>query len=72
MGVAPGVFVVLAFVVTALRTNVVVAFIGTLTCAAIAALLCLVNPPDPNEANLLGQNEQTPDEKARAYLFGRD
>jgi len=47
-GLAPGVFILLAFIVTAIRTNVLIACLGTLVCTAIAAVLCkiLVTPPD--------------------------
>lgn len=50
-GVAPGFFIVVAFLVTAIRTNVLVACLGTLVCTAIAAVLCkiLVTPPENAE-----------------------
>ena len=50
VGIAPGMFVVFAFVVVALRVNVGVAFVGILVCKAIAFVLSriLVTPPNAN------------------------
>lgn len=60
VGCAPGLFAVLAFAITAMRTNVVVAILGTLVCTAAAAILCriLVAPPENNEgAYLIAQDQ---------------
>eukprot|EP00418_Pyrodinium_bahamense_P066423 CAMPEP_0179079930 /NCGR_PEP_ID=MMETSP0796-20121207/35894_1 /TAXON_ID=73915 /ORGANISM="Pyrodinium bahamense, Strain pbaha01" /LENGTH=146 /DNA_ID=CAMNT_0020777277 /DNA_START=26 /DNA_END=466 /DNA_ORIENTATION=- len=55
-GVAPGVFVFIAFVVTALRLNVWIALLGTVVCAAAGVLLgcILVTPPVRERPLVLG------------------
>mmetsp|Transcript_6215 Transcript_6215/g.9001 ORF Transcript_6215/g.9001 Transcript_6215/m.9001 type:complete len:154 (-) Transcript_6215:145-606(-) len=47
VGLAPGVFVLFAIIVTALRVNLLVALLENVVCAGAAAFLCwiLVTPP---------------------------
>lgn len=69
---APGIFTVFAFAVVALRTNVVVAFVGTLACGVVAAVLCkiIVTAPGANEEAYLlhDEDEQSPAARAQAYI----
>ena len=69
-GLAPSVFVVFAFVITVIRTNVLVALVGTCACAGISAALCriLVNPKNNEEAKYLQDDDQSPEEKAQGYM----
>lgn len=63
VGCAPGIFVVFAFIITTIRTNLVVGFVGLLVCTVFAFVLSriLVTPPPSDgdrqrpsqEANLL-------------------
>ena len=57
---APGLFAVFAFIITALRVNVVVAFGGLLACTVVAFILSriLVTPPaaDDDEDGQAGAN----------------
>lgn len=71
VGLAPGIFAVFAFIVVTLRTNVLVALIGTVVCAIIALILCgiLVKSPNTNgEPSLLDQDQQSPNDRAQSYL----
>mmetsp|Transcript_13348 Transcript_13348/g.24544 ORF Transcript_13348/g.24544 Transcript_13348/m.24544 type:complete len:173 (+) Transcript_13348:166-684(+) len=60
-GCAPAVFIVMAFIVTWLRTNVLVAVMGTFACTAIAAGLSkiLVTPPAPLDGDEVGSASQS-------------
>lgn len=59
-GCAPAVFIVMAFIVTWLRTNILVAILGTSACTAVAFVLSkiLVSPPAPlHEADVRSSSQ---------------
>jgi len=62
VGVAPGLFIVFAFIVAPIWTNIIVAFAGVIACTAIAFGLnrILVTPPAENNGigNLFGDYEE--------------
>merc|ERR1711862_732372 len=72
VGVAPGVFVLFAFIVVTIRMNFWIALLGTFICALIASGICrvLVHPKPDYEVqqNLLpNDDDRSPEEQARGY-----
>merc|ERR1712187_388145 len=53
VGIAPGVFILFAFLVTALRANVLIATVGTLACVAAGLLLGSILVAKPLKASMI-------------------